>query len=275
MNKNIKKYFIVFLVSLLLSLICAPLRAYDFRIAAIVESIVYAFATFFILSKYSTKPKEVISLVSVIILGRILLESPIRVINPEGTLYSLMESIIVLLGIILTGIIYYTRKVYILLLSLTVWGYCAFVGHDNWLIYCSTDPVSQLKTISYNVQTLTNEIKLDTLQNKYIVLDFWSSTCGVCLKQLPDYQKFYNKYKDKLLVRSVFVRYKDESVADGMQIITERGCDFPIWSVDKDNQLLKDLSIERYPAVVIIKDGQTIYKGPLKGAERRINRAGI
>lgn len=276
MNKNAKKYIIIFLVSLVIFLVCAPLRFFGLYRAAIIESIVYAFATFFMLSKYAAKPKEVLKVVSVILLGRILLELPIRVINPKGTLISLMVTITVMLSIVLTGIVFYKRKVYVLLLSLLSWGYCAIIGHDNWQDYVSFGSLPQLKTISYTVETPTHEIRLDTLQKKCILLDFWTSTCGVCIRQMPEYQEFYNEYKDRLLVRSLFVRYKDnESISNGIQIINEQGCDFPIWSIDKDHPLLKDLSIERYPVVVIIKDNRIIFKGPLRKAGNEIKRAKI
>ena len=276
MNKNAKKYIIVFLVSLVLFLVCTPLRAYSLYYGAIIESIVYAFATFFMLPRYSTKPKEVLKVVSVILLGRILLELLVRVINPEGSLISLMVTINVMLSIVLTGIVFYKRKVYVLFLSLLAWGYSAIRGHDNWLDYVSFGSLPQLKTISYTVETPTHEIRMDTLQKKCILLDFWTSTCGICIGQMPEYQEFYNEYKDRLLVRSVFVRYKDnESVSDGIQIINKQGCDFPIWSIDEDHPLLKDLSIERYPVVVIIKDNRIIFKGPLRKAGNEIRRAKI
>jgi len=40
------------------------------------------------------------------------------------------------------------------------------------------------------------KVQLDTVKNKLIVLDFWTTTCGVCFKSFPDYEKIYLKYKD-------------------------------------------------------------------------------
>lgn len=41
-------------------------------------------------------------------------------------------------------------------------------------------------------------IKLSELKNKnYILLDFWASWCGPCLKEMPKMKNLYNKYKDK------------------------------------------------------------------------------
>ena len=38
---------------------------------------------------------------------------------------------------------------------------------------------------------------LSSLRGKYVVLDFWGSWCGWCIKGMPDMKKYYEKYKGK------------------------------------------------------------------------------
>lgn len=38
---------------------------------------------------------------------------------------------------------------------------------------------------------------LSSLRGKYVVLDFWGSWCGWCIKGMPDMKKYYEKYRGK------------------------------------------------------------------------------
>jgi thiol-disulfide isomerase/thioredoxin/ElaB/YqjD/DUF883 family membrane-anchored ribosome-binding protein len=42
------------------------------------------------------------------------------------------------------------------------------------------------------------DLSLKDLRGKYVLLDFWGSWCGWCVKGIPDMKKFYAKHKDKV-----------------------------------------------------------------------------
>ncbi len=51
----------------------------------------------------------------------------------------------------------------------------------------------------FNVKTLDGkEFALSSLRGKYVVLDFWGTWCGWCIKGMPDMKATYEKYHDKL-----------------------------------------------------------------------------
>lgn len=40
-------------------------------------------------------------------------------------------------------------------------------------------------------------ITLESLKGKYVLIDFWASWCGPCIKEVPNVKKIYDKFKDK------------------------------------------------------------------------------
>ena len=45
-----------------------------------------------------------------------------------------------------------------------------------------------------------NLLTLSSLQGKYVMLDFWGSWCGACIKSFPHLKAFYEQHRDKLEV---------------------------------------------------------------------------
>ena len=46
-------------------------------------------------------------------------------------------------------------------------------------------------------------LALSSLRGKYVVLDFWGSWCGWCIKGIPDMKKYYQKYSDKMEILGI------------------------------------------------------------------------
>ncbi|MBQ7483679.1 MAG: TlpA family protein disulfide reductase, partial [Bacteroidaceae bacterium] len=46
-------------------------------------------------------------------------------------------------------------------------------------------------------------ISLSSLRGKYVMLDFWGSWCGWCIKGIPDMKACYAKHKDKLEILGI------------------------------------------------------------------------
>ena len=51
-----------------------------------------------------------------------------------------------------------------------------------------------------------NDLALSSLRGKYVVLDFWGSWCGWCIKGIPDMKKYYDKYKDRMEILGIDCR---------------------------------------------------------------------
>ena len=164
-----KTRFKIFLISLILSLICCLLRAWNLYNAAIVESLVYCCVTIFLLNKFSnSRGKEIIYILLAIILGRIILELPIRATDWEGTQITLMVTLLAIFGIILGGLIYYKKSVYKTILLMACWGYCTFIGHDKWINHVAYGSLPQANISTYVVASPEKAINLDTIKSNFI-----------------------------------------------------------------------------------------------------------
>lgn len=54
------------------------------------------------------------------------------------------------------------------------------------------------------------DLSLSSLRGKYVVLDFWGSWCGWCIKGIPDMKKYYAKYKDRMEILGIDCRDSEE-----------------------------------------------------------------
>ena len=126
----------IFLISLILYLICSPLRILCVYYAIIIESIAYSLVTYLSLKKCYKKHYNIISAIFYIVLGRVIIECPLEWFILKARWGTLIVTISVILSIVLTRIIYlyYKRKIYKITLSLICWWYCIF-GKQNLIQY--------------------------------------------------------------------------------------------------------------------------------------------
>jgi len=112
-----------------------------------------------------------------------------------------------------------------------------------------TNPAPEIKAAHWvNSEALT----LADLKGKAVIIDFWATWCGPCLKVMPSLIKSYNQHKDKGLVVIGFTRiygsYSDDIQSKGRV------------SADEERSLIKEF-IERHKITypIAIADGGTIF----------------
>lgn len=76
-------------------------------------------------------------------------------------------------------------------------------------------------------------VSLSEMKGKPIVLNFWASTCGPCKMEMPEFQKAFEQYGDKL--RFVMVNVPDfngETRERALQLVEQSGYTFPVYFDD-------------------------------------------
>lgn len=129
-KKKLGIYIRIFIISVITYLICTPLRGYLESVhASQIETVCYAIVTYLVLRKYSLSLKDTFYITVILLLGRVVLEIPIRIIDFAPTLSSLPNTLLACLAIVLTAFAYAVKKPYVYIIAIIIWGFFAFFGH--------------------------------------------------------------------------------------------------------------------------------------------------
>lgn len=101
------------------------------------------------------------------------------------------------------------------------------------------------------------EIALSSLRGKYIVLDFWGSWCGWCIKGIPEMKKMYAKYKKQLEIvgiacgdtEDVWKKCVAQNELPWVNLLNGEG----------DNNIPNNYAVKGYPTKIILdKEGRIL-----------------
>ena len=89
-----------------------------------------------------------------------------------------------------------------------------------------TDPPASIAPDFTMLDMEGNEVTLASFFGKPIVLNFWASWCGPCKMEMPEIQKFYDKYGQQIHFLLVSV---DDSLDAAKTFISDSGYTFPVY----------------------------------------------
>jgi thiol-disulfide isomerase/thioredoxin len=104
----------------------------------------------------------------------------------------------------------------------------------------------------------SKQVSLSSLRGKVVLLDFWATWCGPCIKAMPSIQKLHDKYKDKA-VAIYGVNTWERGAADLAQKYMEKNS-FTYGLLLKGDELAKAYGISGIPTLVLIgPDGKILH----------------
>lgn len=137
---------------------------------------------------------------------------------------------------------------------------CISNGIGNVIIYKATD----------------DSLCLRDLKQKYLLLDFWNSGCGVCYAKFPLIQELYDKYKqrDDIFIGGVFVKNeRDKNLDTGKRILLKEGYTFPTFATEQETNFFQKSGVKVYPTVLILDEKRNIvYVGSLDDAPDKLEK---
>lgn len=214
--------------------------------------------------------------------GLFFITLPIHIFNFDSTLVSLLEMFIHILAIAGAYLckrltIKHAYQYIFSLLILTGAYVVSTTGYDMWLNYLNFGTLtgevkSEKLTSPIYFKTANGDISNADLKKDLVLLDFWSSSCGICFKSFPNLQKLYDTYSEKIEIYSVFVATRQgDNYVTGDSILKARGYTFPVLFVEQSASALSQLKITLYPTVILLnKKGDVLFRGNLENAEKYI-----
>lgn len=112
--------------------------------------------------------------------------------------------------------------------------------------------------------------KLQDLEGRIVVIDFWASWCGPCLKEIPQLQKLSKQYPDSE-VYFMLVPWNDSNKRAKSKA-SEMGFDLPQHGIKKEDLLRFKLGMTGIPALFVI-DQQGKVADFITGSHGEIGKA--
>ena len=95
---------------------------------------------------------------------------------------------------------------------------------------------------------------------KPVIMNFWAAECPPCRAELPEFQKFYGEYHDRVLVLGIDLgQFTNQGTPEqGVALLTELGVGFPAGHTE-DSEVLPKYQVLGLPTTVFINADGSIH----------------
>ena len=105
------------------------------------------------------------------------------------------------------------------------------------------------------------ELTLSRLQDRPVVLNFWAGQCPPCRAEMPEFQKFYDEYNDRVTLIGIdigpFIGLG--SHGDAENLLRELGIRYPA-GFTNDGSVPRKYKVTGMPTTVFIRPGGEIFE---------------
>lgn len=140
----------------------------------------------------------------------------------------------------------------------------AFILFPNWFsFYANYESRVDIKMPLISLHTSTGE-KIHLNNDTVYVLDFWTTTCGVCFQKFPAFEDKYFEYinNEKIELFTVNVPLEIDDSKKTLDLVNRLSYEFPTLYTKSSNKEIENiLNYNGYPMMLIVKNNRIYYKG--------------
>jgi thiol-disulfide isomerase/thioredoxin len=152
----------------------------------------------------------------------------------------------------------------LVILSITIWYVAS--GYKLWANYVFNGSFTGRDNNITNAPWFTYTETGDTFnaayfKDKYVVLDFWITSCIVCRKQFPHFEQLFQKYErdTNVIFQSVNIPLTRDRPGAAARVMNKEKYRFP--KAFADSSITRIFDINGYPVYMLLKNDRVLYKG--------------
>lgn len=102
-----------------------------------------------------------------------------------------------------------------------------------------------------------NPFSMDMMSDRYVIIDFWGTWCGPCLKDIPHIKEFRDKNDDILQILGVA---QDTKIEVWKKVIADKEMDwYNVINIDKhNNDIVQKYNVTGFPTKILVSPDGTI-----------------
>lgn len=135
----------------------------------------------------------------------------------------------------------------------------------------ATEPGSKAPSLVTTSTLNGEEFNLESLQGKYVLLDFWGTWCGPCVAEMPKVKEYKEKYKDQLVIVAVNSGDTKEQIE---KFITPKGYNWMqlISKKEGESDFVSKFNVNGFPTKFVIDPNGIILHRFVGNAEESFDK---
>ena len=180
-----------------------------------------------------------------------------------------------LLAIAIAYLVYKGKRI-IPAIGICLWLLLGTIGQTYWVEYVHNKDVKLNANIAQEllIDKEGKSLSIKELPKDYVLLDIWSSSCGVCFIKFPQVQELYNELEknERVTIASVFTSTrKGEDINTGKALLQEEGWTFPVYCIESDSPIFRICNFNAFPKVLILDSQRNVvFAGSIEFAKDKI-----